>query len=76
METPLPLKFVETTRTARQVYRAVSRSQPGFYYVSQRPDGQWIAEHTIGGPIGGSFASKELAMRACSVQDARGAPSA
>jgi hypothetical protein len=74
MDTPPPLKFVETARTARLVFRAVSRTQAGFYYVSQRPDGQWVAEHTIFGPINGPFATKELAMRGCSIEDARRSP--
>jgi hypothetical protein len=68
---PPPLKFVETTRSSRQVWRAVSRSHEGFYYVSQRPDGQWAAEHTIFGSINGPFPGKELAMRACTDEDAR-----
>jgi hypothetical protein len=71
MDTPPTLKFVETTRNARMVFRAVSRTQAGFYYVSQRPDGQWVAEHTIAGAINGPFTTRELAMRACSVADAR-----
>jgi hypothetical protein len=66
------LHFIETDRTARPRYRAVSRASVGFYVVALRPDGQWSAEHTLHGLIGeGSFASKELAIRACGEDEAR-----
>jgi hypothetical protein len=69
---PPPLHFTETDRTARPRYRAASRASVGFYVVALRPDGQWSAEHTLHGAIsGGSFASKELAMRACSDDETR-----
>lgn len=72
LDTPPTLHFIETDRTARPRYKAASRARRGFYYVSLRPDGRWSAENTLSGVIGeASYATKEMAMRACNEADAR-----